>query len=51
MKPDYQVTLPAGPEDTVEMLANASAFVEHVGKWLELQEPTEPGAAEPGDTH
>jgi uncharacterized protein (UPF0332 family) len=35
---DYQVTQPAGPEETVEMLSNARAFIEHVGKWLESQE-------------
>lgn len=38
MNPDYQVTRPADPEETVEILANAHAFVEHVGKWLESQD-------------
>ena len=43
---DYQVTRPAGPEDTVEMLTNARAFVKHVSKWLESQDPEVPGVAE-----
>jgi len=47
---DYQVTQPAGPEETIELLANARAFVEHVGKWLESQNPTGVGAAELRDT-
>lgn len=42
---DYQVTRPSGPEETVEMLANARSFVEHVAKWLELQESAGVGSA------
>jgi len=38
---DYQVMESISPEETVEMLTNARAFVESVSKWLDSQNPTD----------